>query len=161
MGLEDFRKPKSDWMAEFENRVDSHGYSLRYRHISSNSHYFLLECNGRCVVGKTHHSREEKRDKSYISLNSVEEATWRDNPVEIPFTIQDDSELVDVFGIVIDHRSSNGYQQAQDNFLVLTEDILSEIPTSGKKEFRITTTGYRHPFGKHQNSWERLFKNLR
>lgn len=161
MGLEDFRKPKSDWMTEFEDRVDAQGFSLIYRHVSSNSHYFLLEGNGRYAVGKTHHSREEKRDKSYISLNSVEEAAWRDGPEEIPFTIQNDSELVDIFGIVIDHRSFNGYQKDQDHFLVLTEDILEEIPESGKKEFRITSSGYRHPFGKHVNSWERIFENLK
>jgi hypothetical protein len=161
MGLEDFKKPKSDWMAELEDCVDAYGFSLRYRHVSSNSHYFLIEGNSRCAVGKTHHSREEKRDKSYISLNSVEEATWRDNPEGIPFTIQDGSELVDVFGIVIDHRSSNGYQKDQDHFLVLTEDILEEIPESGKKEFRITSFGYRHPFGNYTNSWERIFENLK
>jgi hypothetical protein len=160
MGLEDFKKPKSDWMVEFEDRAEARGFSLRYRHVSSNSHYFLIEGNRTFAVGKTHHTREEERDESYINLNSVEEATWRDNPEEIPFTIQDDSEFMDIFGIVIDHRSPGGYQQDQDNFLVLTEDILEEIPESGKKEFRITSTGYRNPFDKHQNSWERLFENL-
>lgn len=160
MGLEEFSEPKSDWMAEFEDRAEARGFSLTYSHVAAHSHYFLIKGNATCAVGKTHHTREEERSKSYIPLNSVEEANWGGNPQEIPFAIQDDSELIDILGIVIDHRSPDGYQQDQDNFLVLTEDILEEIPESGKKEFRITTTGYRHPFGKHQNSWERLFENL-
>lgn len=160
MGLEDFKEPKSGWMTELEDHAESRGVSLRYTHVAANSHYLLIEGNRTFAVGKTHHTREEERDESYINLNSVEEATWGDNPEEIPFSIQDNSELVDVFGIVIDHRSPGGYQQGHDTFLVLTEDILSEIPESGKKEFRITTTGYRHPFGKHQNDWERFFENV-
>jgi hypothetical protein len=160
MGLEDFKEPKSGWMTELEDHAEARGVSLRYTHVAANSHYLLIEGNRTCAVGKTHHTREEERGKSRISLNSVEEANWRGNPQEIPFTIQDSSELVDVFGIVIDHRSPGSYQQGHDNFLVLTEDILSEIPESGKKEFRITSSGYRHPFGNYVNSWERIFKKL-
>jgi len=160
MGLEDFKTPTSEWMKEFESRAEVRGCSIKYAHRSGNSHCFKIEGIKRSAVGKTHHTREKDRTKSYINLNSAEEATWRDNPQKIPFTIQENHELVDVFGIVIDHRSPNGYQQGRDDFLVLSEDILEEIPESGKTEFRIKENGYRHPFGNYTNSWERIFKNF-
>jgi len=132
--------------------------SVYYSHVATNSHHFKIEGAESSVVGKTHHTRESERTDSYIRLNAVYESQWRENPEDIPFTIEDDSEVVDVFGIVIDHRSPNGYQADQDNFLVLTEDVLEEIPESGKKDFRITSSGYRHPFGEYVNSWERIFR---
>jgi hypothetical protein len=160
MGLEDFRTPRSDWMKELESQVEGRGLSVSYSHVAANSHHFKIEGVGTCAVGKTHHTREEERTGHHINLNAVEEANWRRDPQRIPSTIKSGHELADIFGIVVDHRSTNGYQQNQDNFLVLTEDILKEIPESGKKEFRSTTTGYRHPFDKHLNSWRRLFQNI-
>lgn len=147
-------------MKELEEQAEGRGLSVCYSHIAAKSHHFKIDGARTCAVGKTHHTRESKRDGSYINLNSVEEANWKATPEEIPFTIEDDSELVDIFGIVIDHRSSNSYEADQDNFLVLTEDILEEIPESGKKDFRITSTGYRDPFGKYVNSWERIFEEV-
>lgn len=160
MGLDDLLEPGPGWMKQLHTRVGDRGLSLERCHAAVNSHYFKIEGYGTCAVGKTHHSRKTKRNESYINLNSVEEATWKENPKNIPFSTDEDIEIVDIFGIVIDHRSSDFYQADKDNFLVLTEDILEEIPESGKKQFRITSEGYRHPFGKYENSWERIFKNL-
>jgi hypothetical protein len=97
-----------------------------------------------------------------MRLNRGEETNWRDNQEGIPrkIEIEHDSELVDIFGIVIDHLTPNGYTDDQDNFLVLTECVLEEIPESGNKKIRVTSTGYRQPFDKYQNSWERIFQNL-
>ena len=77
-----------------------------------------------------------------------------------PFALEDNQRLVDVFAIVVDHQSIEQYQPEHDDFLVLDEEILKEVPESGKKGFRITSTGYRDPFDRHQNSWERLFENI-
>jgi hypothetical protein len=160
MGLVDFKKPPSDWMAEFEEHTEARGFLLDYRWYSDKSTLFLIEGDGKCAIGKTHHCRAEDRDRPYISLRSAEEANWRENPQDIPSTNVDDYEIVDIFGIVIDHRSPNGYQQDPDNFLVLTEDILEDIPESGKKEFRVRENRYRDPYGRHKNSWDRLFENI-
>jgi hypothetical protein len=162
MGLDDYRNlpPKSDWLEELENQAENRELAVCYSYLAANSYYFKIEGTETCAVGKTHHTRASDRTESKINLNTVEEATWRENLEEIPVTIEDDSELVDIFGIVIDHRGPGRYQADRDNFLVLTEDILGEIPESGNKEFRITSTGYRHPFDKHVNSWERIFANL-
>lgn len=160
VGLKDFKTPKSDWMKRLEKQVQKYELSLYYSHVASNSHYFKIEANSNCAIGKTHHSREKNRNKQHINLNSVEEADWRDHPQRIPDNIETNYEPVDIFGIVIDHHNSDNYQQDQDDFLVLTEEILEEMPKSGKKGFRITTSGYRHPFDKHLNSWDRLFQNI-
>lgn len=133
MGLEDFKQPKSGWMTELESRAESRGFQLNYRHIAANSHYFLITGSATCVVGKTHHTSEEGRDRSYISLNSVEEAGWKDSPQEIPFTIEENCELVDVFGIIIDHYGSSRYDADQDNFLVLTEVFSRKSPSLGRR----------------------------
>lgn len=61
MGLEEVSEPKSGWMAEFENRVESRGFSLRYPRVAAASHYFLSEGNTTYAVGKTHHTREKER----------------------------------------------------------------------------------------------------
>lgn len=160
MGLEDFKRPPSDWMAEFEEHTEARGFLLGYHRRSDKSSLFLIEGDGKCAIGKTHHCKAEKRDKPYISLRSAEEANWRENLQDIPFTIIDDYKIVDIFGIVIDHRSPNGYQQDLDNFLILTEDILEDIPESGKKQFRVRENRYRDPYGRYKNSWTRLFKNI-
>ena len=161
MGLDNFKTPKSVWMDELEDRAQNRGLSLHYFHVAANSHYFKIEGTETRAIGKTHHTKESNRDGHYINLNSVEEANWKANPEDIPSPIRTDSELVDIFGIVIDHRNSNDHQSDRDDFLVLTEEILDdEIPESGKKEFRITSSGYRHPFGQHKNSWERIFMNV-
>jgi hypothetical protein len=160
MGLDEFKTPRSDWMEKLEEQAENRGLSIHYSHVAANSHHFKIDGIRTCVIGKTHHTRKSKRGNSYINLNSVEEANWGANPEEIPFTIEDSSELVDIFGIVIDHCSPNGYQAGQDKFLVLTEDILKEIPESGKKDIRITSRGYIHPFGEHVDSWKRIFENL-
>ncbi|CCQ36760.1 uncharacterized protein Nmlp_2601 [Natronomonas moolapensis 8.8.11] len=162
MGLDDFEQPNTDWMAELKDRAEFRGFSLTHSHVAAKSHYFLIEGNTAYAVGKTHHTRVTSENKSHIYLNSAEETNWRDNQQDIPprIEIEYDSELVDIFGIIIDHLTPNGYTDDQDNFLVLSECILEEIPESGKKELRTKRDGYRHPFGKYTNSWERLFKNL-
>ena len=160
MGLDNFKTPKSNWMRELENRAENSDFSLTYSHTAANSHHFKIEGTKTTAIGKTHHTRESNRDKSYISLNSVEEANWIDNPMNTPLTVEENFEVVDVFGIVIDHQSSGKYQSDLDDFLVLPDDILDDIPKSGKKAFRITPADYRHPFGKYVNSWERIFENL-
>jgi len=160
MGIDKLLKPQSGWLGELQERVDKRELVLDTHHKAARSSHFSIESDSGCIIGKTHHSKKTNRSESYISLNSAEEAFWREGPKNIPFSIEEDIEIVDVFGIVIDHRSPDFYQADQDNFLVLTEDILEEIPESGKKQFRITSEGYRHPFGKYRNSWERVFKNL-
>jgi hypothetical protein len=160
MGLEEFETPGSAWMEEVKSRTEERGLLFDYIDRSSKCELFLIEGDKKYVTGKTHHCRAKNRDKPYISLNSVEEAKWRENPQNIPFSLKDDYEVVDIFGVVVDHRSSNGYQQEQDNFLVLTEDTLDDIPQSGKKNFSVWKNRYRDPYGKYKNCWERIFKNI-
>lgn len=158
MGLDDFAR--TDWMAELQNRVKDRGFLLKNTRVSSKSHYFMIQGNKHCAVGKTHHSREENRTEPYINLNSAEEANWEGKPDEFFLDIEDKFKIVDTFGIIIDHLSPDGYNEDQDNFLVMPEDILNEIPNSGTKKIRIISTGYAPPFGNHLNDWNRIFKNL-
>lgn len=162
MGLDDFKNlpPKSDWMEELENQAENRGLTVVYSPVAANSYYFKIEGDRTCAIGKTHHTRESKRTEHYINLNSANEANWRGQPENIPPELTGDKEIVDIFGIVVNHHSPNGYDPNQDDFLVLTEDILEEIPESGKKAFRITSSGYRHPFGKYVNSWGRIFEEV-
>lgn len=161
MGLESFRTPGTDWLEQLDTRAENLGFSIYSDSVASNSNHFKIEGDGICAIGKTHHTKKSKRTESYINLNSAYEANWREQPEKIPSDLRGSKDIVDIFGIVVDHRSPNGYQPEQDKFLILTEDILKEIPESGNKPIRITSSGYRDPFDEHIDRWERIFIHLR
>lgn len=151
MSLEDFRTSELAWLSELHDRAKQRGFSLRTKYVSRQSWAFEIEAQETFSLGKLHHSRKEQRDNPKIPVNCSEEQTWID---------EDAPEVVDVFSVIVDHRSPGEYQPEEDNFIVLSEELLGELPDSGKKEIRITSSGCVHPYDKHLNSWGRLFENL-
>jgi hypothetical protein len=156
---DDFINWLPSWLSELRQRAEERNLSLKTEGAGGKSYNFQIEGNQTCAVGRTHNTRQSTRNKSYINLSYSDECRWKEQQ-ESPFDMNDSLEVTDVFAIVIDHQSSGNYQQEHDDFLVLDEEILREIPESGNKAFRITSTGYRDPFDRHQNSWERLFENI-
>jgi hypothetical protein len=159
MKADDFINWLPSWLSELRRRAEEGNLSFEVEAAGGKSYNFLIEGTRTCAVGRTHNTRQSTRDKSYINLNYSDEYRWKEQR-EFPFALEDNQEVIDVFAIIIDQQSSGNYQQEHDDFLVLDEEILGEIPESGNKAFRITSTGYRDPFDKHQNSWERLFENI-
>lgn len=159
MNVDDFLNYLPNWLSELRQRAEGRDFSLKTEAAGGKSCNFQIEGKRTCAVGRTHNTRQSTRGESYINLNYSDELRWKEQQ-DYPFPIEDEQKIVDVFAVVIDHRSPGEYQQEHDDFLVLDEEILEEIPESGNKAFRITSTGYRDPFDRHQNSWKRLFENV-
>lgn len=162
MGLDDFVDAIGhlpNWLSELNRRAKNKDLSMQVEASGGGTYTFQIEGSQTYAIGRTHHTRQSTRRKSYIHLDYSDELRWKEQQSS-PFALEDNQKLVDVFAIVVDHQSIEQYQPEHDDFLVLDEEILEEVPESGKKGFRITSTGYRDPFDRHQNSWERLFENI-
>lgn len=159
MTADEFLKFQSGWLGELQERVDKRGLSLNASHVAARSFYFSVNYDSSCIIGKTHYSKQENRKDSYIRLDYSDEIYWK-NKRDFPSSLNVIGDVADIFAVVIDNQSDGRYDPDQDDFLVLTEEILEEVPESGKKKFRITSDGYRDPFDRYLNSWERIFENL-
>lgn len=159
MTADDFLEIQTGWLGQLQQRVAKRELSLDTNHIAARSFHFSINSDSSCVIGKTHHSKQENRKYSYIRLDYSDEIHWK-NQRDFPSQVEIAQDVVDIFAVVIDNQSDGRYDPDQDDFLVLTEEILEEVPESGKKKFRITSDGYRDPFDRYLNSWERIFENL-
>lgn len=160
MALDDFLDPEPDcnWTAILRKKANQRDLTFDFepRSRATNSLYFHVSSDDFSLLGATHNTREQNRE-SHIDLDYSEEVGLLHDSSTPPskFGIENIREVV---SIVIDHKGPGGYNENKDNFLVLTEQILRTLPDSGKKRFRVDSSGYPSPFNSHVNSWERLLE---
>lgn len=160
MVFEDILDPDPDcnWTALLKEKAEAQNLSFDMNTRGNRAIYFHVASDEASLIGVTHNTREENR-ANHIQLDYSEEVGWvRGNGCPPSrFDIRSTREIV---SIAIDHRVPGEYSEDDDNFIILTEEILRTLPDSGKKQFRVDPSGYPPPYNRHVNSWERLFETF-
>lgn len=160
MGLDSFRTyPK--WIGLLKKKAEKHNLDFDANPANSRrrkSYWFKITSDATAVGGKTHHSNLfGQREGNHIETVYKDEKKLSSAKTEL-FPNADDFEQIEVLAIVINHETEGEYNPKTDDFLILNEHALEDIPVSGKKQFRDDSNGYPPPYGDHINDWDRVFE---
>ncbi len=157
MGLDSFGT-EPPWIETLRRETEQiRNYDLpNPEKVSRDSWRFHIEGPMKSVVGKTHN--HEKGDD--FVLDFPEEFGWIDGTADLPNGLNQ-SQVEEIFAVVIHHKSPGKYKADEDDFIVLTESILEEKRAQGVRlSFGVDDGEYDYPENKYENCWDRFFKNL-
>mgnify|MGYP006914305411 FL=1 len=160
MGINSF-KTYPEWVAILKEKAENHDLEFDADPVNPKrreSYRFKIASDKAVVMGKTHHSNWfGQRNKNQIETVYTDE---KELSSEATSLIQSDGqyERNEILAVVINHKSDGEYIPELDDFLVLDEVALEQVPASGKKQFRDDSNGYPSPFGAYLNEWSRIFE---
>jgi hypothetical protein len=160
MGIDDF-KTYPAWIRILKDKAEKHDldfYADPSNSKREESHRFKITSDSTAVVGKTHHSNLfDQREGNHIETKYKDGMELTAGKTEL-FQNADEFEQIEVLAVVINHETGDEYDPETDDFLILDERALEDIPPSGQKRFRDDSDGYPTPYGDHVNDWKRIFE---